>query len=278
MKIALAQIRIAPETGVNLEKALHCMEEAASNGAKVVCFPELQFTPFFPQFPKKDASGYALSISNEFVQMIRKKCKEQGLVTVPNFYLHEGEKTYDASPVIDSDGALLGISKMVHVVRAPYFYEQDYYAPSDTGFQVYDTAAGRLGVVICFDRHYPESIRICALKGAQLIVIPTANTKAEPLETFEWEVRIPAMQNNVFIAMCNRVGKEGAMHFAGESLIVDPNGEVMAKADDTEQILYAELDLKAIDKSREERPYVKLRRPEFCRLDEARGNPTGRDH
>ncbi len=163
--------------------------------------------------------------------------------------------------MIDADGSLLGVSKMVHIVQAPCFYEQDYYTPSDTGFHVYDTAAGKIGVVICFDRHFPESIRSCTLKGAQLIVIPTANVKDEPLEMFEWEVRIPAMQNGVFIAMCNRVGLEGEMHFCGESIVIDPNGDIVAKADDTEQILYADIDFGMIVEVRKNRPFLELRRP-----------------
>ena len=117
-------------------------------------------------------------------------------------------KRYDASLVINADGSLLGVSKMVHIVQAPLFHEQDYYTPLDSGFETYTTQAGIVGVVICFDRHYPESIRTCVLKGAQIIVIPTANIKGEPLELFEWELRVPAMQNEVVIALCNRVGVE----------------------------------------------------------------------
>jgi N-carbamoylputrescine amidase len=156
---------------------------------------------------------------------------------------------------------------MVHIVQMPQFYEQDYYTPSDSGFQVYETSKGRVGVVICFDRHYPESIRSCALKGAQLVVIPTANVKGEPLEFFEWELKVAAVQSGLFIAMCNRVGLEHEMDFCGQSVLVDPNGVVVARADDTEQILYAAVDLGLIPKAREARPYLRLRRPEFCRLD-----------
>jgi N-carbamoylputrescine amidase len=122
-------------------------------------------------------------------------------------------------------------------------------------------------VVICFDRHYPESLRACALQGAQLVVIPTANVKAEPLELFEWELRVPAMQNSLFIAMCNRVGVEGEMDFAGESLVADPDGGLVAKADDREQILLAEIDLARQQHAAAARPYLALRRPDVCSLD-----------
>jgi predicted amidohydrolase len=266
MRIALVQMSMEESMRSNLEKTVAAMTEAAGNGAVVVCFPQIQFSPFFPQFPGGEASRYAVEIDHPMVQAMQQVCKELGVVAVPNLYLEQGGRRYDASPVVDSNGAILGVSKMVHVLQAPFFYEQDYYTPSDSGFQVYDTSAGRIGVVICFDRHYPESIRACALKGAELIVIPTANTKGEPLEFFEWELRVASRQSGVFIAMCNRVGVEGEMHFCGESIVVDPSGSVVAKADDSEQILYAEIDLDLIEKSRAERPYLKLRRPEFCAL------------
>jgi beta-ureidopropionase len=266
MRIALVQMSMDESVQSNLEKTVAGMTEAAGNGAELVCFPEIQFSPFFPQFPRGDASRYAMGIDHAIVGALQQACRELGVVAIPNLYLEEGGKRYDASPVFDSNGAILGVSKMVHILQALLFYEQDYYGPSDAGFEVYDTSVGRIGVVICFDRHYPESVRTCALKGATLMVIPTANTKGEPLEFYEWELRVAAAQSGVFIAMCNRVGVEGEMDFCGESIVVDPSGGVVAKADDTEQILYAEIDFDLIEKSRAARPYLKLRRPEFCAL------------
>ena len=100
-----------------------------------------------------------------------------------------------------------------------------------------------MGIVICFDRHLPESIRTCTMMGAELIIIPTANTEAEPMEMFEWEVRVQAMQNQVFVAMCNRVGLEGDMDFAGQSIVVHPSGDVIVKADNAQQLVTCEIDL-----------------------------------
>ena len=266
MRIAFVQVSMEESLEANLDKSLACMREAASKGAELVCFPEIQFSPFFPQFPGGDASRYAMGIDHPAMRAMQQASRELGLVAIPNLYLDEGGKRYDASPVIEANGTKVGVSKMVHIVQMPFFYEQDYYTPSDSGFQVYHTSRGRVGVVICFDRHYPESIRSCALKGAQLIVIPTANVKGEPLELFEWELRVAAVQSGVFIALCNRVGPEQEMEFCGESLVVDPNGELVAKADDSEQVLYAAVDLDLIAESREARPYLKLRRSEFCTL------------
>lgn len=130
---------------------------------------------------------------------------------------------------------------------------------------MFDTIYGKIGIVVCFDRHYTESIRTEMLMGADLIVIPTVNTKAEPSEMFEWELRVQAFQNSVAIAMCNRVGTEGQMDFSGESIVIDAKGNVVAKAKDEEQILYADIDLSDSVKIRKDRPYTDLRRTEFYR-------------
>jgi predicted amidohydrolase len=99
--------------------------------------------------------------------------------------------------------------------------------------------------------------------GANLILIPTVNTKSEPLEMFEWEIRVQAFQNSVAIAMCNRVGAEGDMVFAGESLLADPNGNIVVKADDKERLIFAELDIQTAEKIRNKKPYTALRRTEW---------------
>ena len=182
---------------------------------------------------------------------------------MPNIYLEENGKAYDASLMINADGEIQGIQKMVHVAQARQFYEQDYYTPSDDGFQIYDTEFGKLGIVVCYDRHYPESIRTEALMGADLVLIPTVNTKAEPSEMFEWELRVQAFQNSVAAAMCNRVGREGEMDFSGESIVVNANGDVVAKADDNEQILYVDIDLTESKRVRAGKSYTNLRRTEF---------------
>lgn len=261
MQLALIQPTLSSDLGSNLTRSLELMEVAAEREANVVSFPELQLSPFFPQFEGRDASEFALTLEDEVIQKLRRKCAELHLIAFPNIYLQEGEALYDATLAIGSDGSILGISKMVHVVQAKFFFEQDYYTPSDTGFQVYDTPVGRIGVVICFDRHFPESFRTCVLKGAQLILVPTVNTKDEPLEMFDWEMRVSAMQNGVFIAMCNRTGIEHEMHFSGGSIVIGPDGEVLARAGEREEILLAEVDLAAIDRARAVRPYLNLRRP-----------------
>jgi len=267
MKIALFQPTVNANVEINLAKALTAIHQAARQGAKLICFPEIQFSPFFPQFPARPAPGYLMPTDHAVMADLQEACRKNHIAAVPNLYLEMDGNSYDASPVIDAGGNLLGISSMVDVVQTDLYYEQDYYTPSSDGFHVYDTAAGRIGVVICFDRHIPESIRTCTLMGAQLIVVPTANIKSEPLDLFEWEMRVQAMHNGVYIAMCNRVGLEHQMDFAGQSLVIDPTGELVAKADDTEQLLFAEIDYASIGLARAQRPYLSLRRPEWYKLD-----------
>ncbi|MGN1090567.1 MAG: carbon-nitrogen hydrolase family protein, partial [Huintestinicola sp.] len=143
------------------------------------------------------------------------------------------------------------------------FYEQDYYTPSEEGFRVFDTKFGRIGIVVCFDRHYPESIRTQALKGADLIIIPTANTKSEPSEMFIWEIKVQAYQSSVNIAMCNRVGVEDKMEFSGESIVVDHNGNTVLLANDSEGLYITDISLLGTAQVRLGKPYTSLRRKEL---------------
>lgn len=265
MRIALAQMKNVWNMQANLKKSIERIREAANNNADLILFPEVQLTEFFPQYEGQDAAKYRLDINSEEVKAFQQVSRECSIISVPNIYLEENGHAYDASPFIGTDGRINGVQKMVHVAQADQFYEQDYYTPADDGFKVFDTIYGRIGIVVCFDRHYPESIRAEALMGADLILIPTVNTKAEPSEMFEWELRVQAFQNSVAIAMCNRVGREGAMEFAGESVVVDANGNVIAKAGEEEQLLYADIDLSDSLKIRRNRPYTNLRRPELYR-------------
>lgn len=263
VKVAAAQMKMSTNMDENLEKSLAFLKEAADAGAQFICFPEVQLSPFFAQYEGGDATGYEVTLDSKYVTAFKDACKENHIIATPNFYINEGGKTYDTNLMINENGELLGISKMVHVAQAHQFYEQDYYTPSEDGFIVYETTIGKVGIVICFDRHYPESIRTCAVKGADLVVIPTANTKSEPMELFGWEVRVPAFQNSTNVVMCNRVGLEDEMDFAGETIFCGPDGSCLKIADDTEQLVLCDVDMQAAAKMRETKPYMALRRNEF---------------
>lgn len=263
MKIALAQMSMSESMEENYDKTIRFMRQAAERQVSLICFPEVQLTPFFAQHEKRDVSAYVTRMDDQYVSGIRRICKELRIYAAPNFYIEENGKRYDMSLLIDDAGRIVGKQKMVHVAQCEYFYEQDYYTPSEEGFQVFDTPLGKIGIVVCFDRHYPESIRTEALRGAELIIIPTANTKAEPSELFQWEIRVQAFQNSVNIAMCNRVGTEDQMEFSGESIALAYNGDVIACADDKERLLITDIDMAGISDVRNQKPYMGHRRPRF---------------
>ena len=261
MKLSLIQMSMSEDSNKNLEKSLVFCKKA--QGSDLVFFPEIQLCPFFPQYEGKDVSKYCLKENAVEITAFCEKAAQYNYYLSPNIYMELNGKRYDTSLWINPEGDIIDYVKMVHVAQAKQFYEQDYYTPSDDGFKVFDTPHGKVGIVICYDRHLPESIRTCALMGAQLIIIPTANTKAEPMELFEWEIRVQAMQNQVFVAMCNRVGTEGEMAFSGESLVAAPDGSLICKADDKEQILNCEIDLNEATKLRKKVPYIATRRKEW---------------
>ena len=263
MKLALAQMKMYSDMESNLTKALQVMREAAARGADLICFPEVQLTPFFPQYEKLAPDIYSIGMESPYVKAVCEACKDLSIYASPNFYIEEDGHYYDMSLLIDDCGEIIGRQKMVHIAQCECFYEQDYYRPSEEGFQVFDTKLGKIGIVVCFDRHYPESIRTEALRGAELILVPTANTTEEPSQLFQWEVKIQAFHNSVNVAMCNRVGVEDKMTFSGESIVADYNGDTLALAGGSEELLIAELDLSAATKTRREKPYTSLRRKEL---------------
>jgi predicted amidohydrolase len=263
LKIALAQMSMLKNKEDNYQKTLALMKEAHEKGADLILFPEIQLSPFFPQYEKKDVGAYVDHLDDAYVTGIKEACKKYALYASPNIYVEENGHRYDMSLLIDDQGKVIGKQKMVHIAQANQFCEQDYYTPSEEGFHVYDTKFGKIGIVICFDRHYPESMRTAALKGADLVLIPTANVKDEPGKMFIWEIKVQAFQNSVFAVMCNRVGVEDQMSFSGESLVVSPDGDTLVLGNDQEELLTFDLDLKKARRVRESKPYTNLRRPEF---------------
>ena len=264
MKIALVQHFVTENIEDNLNKGLAALEEAASNGAELVAYAELAFEPFYPQ---RHTDGNNLEIADtipgNFTEKFSLRAKELGVVVVLNLFERDGEKTYDSSPVIDSDGSILGVTRMMHITDYEHFHEKDYYSPAAELPKVFDTAAGKIGVAICYDRHYPEVMRSLRLKGAELVVIPQAGTVGEwPDGLYEAEVRVASFQNGYFSALVNRVGSEGNLNFAGESFVCAPDGSVIASAPGgVEAMLYADLDFELLDKSHASKYFLKDRRP-----------------
>lgn len=260
--IALAQLSMSRHVSDNIQKTVVAMESAAEKRADLIMFPEVQFCPFFPKHRNFDARQYLMAIDHDAVKKIRRECNRLNLIGAFNIYLAENGRAFDASVLVDKDGEILGVSKMIHITQAPDFYEQDYFSPTTDGFLVRTTAHGRVGVVICFDRHYPESVRNCTLQGADIILVPTVNMHGEPLEMFEWELRVAAFHNSVYIAMCNRVGKEDHVEYCGRSVLIDPRGDVVLRADSQEDVFFANYDLNLVRDVRKNNKYLELYRQE----------------
>jgi predicted amidohydrolase len=268
MKLALVQMCMDEDPELNLARSLGFLDAAAARGADLVVFPESQFSPYFPQFPGQaaQASRYLIGLDAPYMVAMQQRCCLHLVQATANIYLAESGCRYSATVLIGRSGEIISVARKMHITDVPQFHERDYFTPSDQGFPVCETRAGVLGSVICYDRHYPESIRSCALLGAELVLVPTANILAEDRTMFEWEMRVAAFQNTVFIAMCNRVGVEHAMTFAGESLVIGPNGDLLAKGGAGEELLLVELDFDQVAESRRRRPYLALRSSRLATL------------
>jgi N-carbamoylputrescine amidase len=266
MRIALIQQKATADKKENFQRGLVALEEAARNGAELVCYAELAFEPFYPQRPAAaDFRDHAEPVPGPVTEAFSAKAAELGVAVVLNLFERDGEHTYDCSPVIDADGTLLGRTRMVHITDYPCFHEQGYYTPGDTGAPVYSTRAGRIGVAICYDRHYPEYMRALALAGAQVVIVPQAGAVDEwPEGLYEAEMRVAAFQNGYYTALCNRVGEEECLTFAGESFVCDPAGRVVGRAPALQDsILYTDLDLNEVASSHARELFLRDRRPEL---------------
>lgn len=250
------------------------MDAAAEAGASLVVFAELAFERFFPQRPADgDRLRHAETVPGPMTEAFAERARRHGIVTVLNLYERDGADAYDCSPVIDADGRLLGRTRMIHITEYACFHEQGYYTPGDTGAPVYDTRAGRIGVAICYDRHYPEYMRALAIAGADLVVVPQAGAVGEwPEGLYEAELQVAAFQNGYYAALCNRVGEEDCLTFSGESFVCAPDGRVIARAPAmADTILYADVDLASTRASHARRLFLRDRRPDLYSAWIARG-------
>jgi beta-ureidopropionase len=269
MKIALIQQQATPDRESNLRRGIAALEEAAAHGSQLAVFPELAFLRFFPQRRRTEQPPpWTETIPGPTTEEFSRLARKLGIVVVLNLYEQDGDRTYDSSPVLDADGSLLGVTRMIHIIQGPCFHETDFYCPGDLGAPVYSTAAGRLGVAICYDRHYPEYMRALGVRGVEIVVVPQAGAIGEwPPGVFEAEMQVASFQNGYFSALSNRVGTEECLTFAGESFVTDPMGRVIARAPaGQDHILYADLDFSLLKQCAARRHFLPDRRPEIYPL------------
>jgi len=269
MKIALVQQHATEDRELNTQLGIEAVREAADRGAQLVAFPELSFLRFFPQRKRNEQhEPWSETIPGPSTDLFSDLARELGIVLIINLYERDGEQTFDSTPVIDSDGTLRGVARMVHIIDAPCFRETDFYHPGDQGATVFPTSVGRVGIAICYDRHFPEYMRALALKEAQLVVVPQAGAIGEwPSGVFEAEMQVAGFQNGYFTALANRVGEEECLTFGGESFITDPTGRILEQAPaGADAILYADLDLTLLESCPARKHFLRDRRPDIYPL------------
>lgn len=262
--LALIQQSCSKDIEANRERGLEAAHQAAEQGAQVIVFAELAFQPFYPQHPAGDEDVRLLAeeIPGPTTEAFGGVAAEHGVVIIPNLYERDGNRQFDTSPVIGTDGQIMGKTRMTHIPDYACFHEKQYYTPGDTGAPVYDTPFGRIGVAICYDRHYPEYMRALALNDAELVVVPQAGVAGEwPEGLYESELRVAAFQNGYFTALCNRVGEEERLTFAGESFVCNPAGEVIAQCGgEDDRILYCTIDRDEVGSSHAKKLFLPDRR------------------
>jgi predicted amidohydrolase len=273
--LGLVQMSMAARVEDNLEKAERMLGKAADLGAQVVCLPELFATPYFPQYDtvkgrmREDAPCDA--IPGRATEMLSAVARKNGILLVGgSIYERSADKLFNTSTVFDPRGNMLGAYRKTHIPHDEDFFEQSYFDPGDTGFKVFDTANGRVGVMICYDQWFPEAARINALLGAEMVLYPTAIGTAKGIEQAEgdwqeaWEnvMRGHAIANGMVVAACNRVGEEGAMSFWGGSFVIDAFGKTLARGGNKEEIVLATVDLDHGKRVREGWRFFYNRRPE----------------
>jgi len=271
-RIALAQVAVAPERDDNVIKALRMMADAAAAGAQLIIFPEMSIDPFFPQYRAEQRYfDWGVPVPGPLTDRFQEQAAKLGLATVINLFERAAPgRYYDCSPVFDADGNYLGKQRMTHILEGPGYNERYYYWPGNSGYPGFDvgpaiTGPLRIGVAICYDRHFPEGMRALSLGGAELIVVPTATASMEAEYRAVWEVEMQAaaVANGLFVAVANRAGVDDTLTFFGGSFGVDPHGRVLARAPENDvALLLMDLDLDLVEQARRDLPFLRDRRPE----------------
>jgi N-carbamoylputrescine amidase len=242
--------------------------QAAGAGAQVIGFQEVFSSPYFCQVQEPEHYAWAEAVPDgPTVERFRALARELGIVIVlPVYELEQSGFYYNTAAVLDADGTFLGKYRKHHIPQVKGFWEKYYFKPGNLGYPVFETAAGRIGVYICYDRHFPEGWRALGLNGAQLVYNPSATSRG--LSAYLWQLEQPAaaVANEYFVAAINRVGVEeyGDNDFYGTSYFVDPRGQLVGDpaGDKEEELVIRDLDFDLIDTVRQQWAFYRDRRPE----------------
>jgi len=245
--------------------------QAAAQGAQVVCFQELFHGPYFGIVQDAAYYDYAESVPGPTVARFQALAAELGIVMVLPLYEEEQPGVlYNTAAVVDADGRYLGKYRKHHIPHVDRFWEKFYFRPGNLGYPVFDTAVGRIGVYICYDRHFPEGWRALGLAGAEIVFNPNASKPGLSNRLWELEQPTAAAANGYFVAVPNRVGREtgefgdAAVEFYGSSYVVDPQGNFVGGKGSTSspEVLVRDLDMDLIRKVRTDWQFYRDRRPD----------------
>jgi N-carbamoylputrescine amidase len=276
VRAALIQARWAGDKETMTKNAVRSVEQAAAAGAKVVCLQELFNGPYFCQVQDGDWYDFAEPVPDgPTVRQFMDVAREHGIVLiVPLYEVEQPGVFYNTAAVVDADGRYLGKHRKNHIPQVSGFWEKFYFRPGNLGYQVFETAVGRIGVYICYERHFPEGWRALGLAGAKIVFNPSATSRG--LSEYLWRLEQPAaaVANEYFVGTINRVGTEplGTNEFYGQSYFVDPRGQFVGEvaSDVEEAVVVRDLDLGLIDEVRRIWAFYRDRRPEtYSRLCEA---------
>jgi len=280
--VGLVQMSCGPDPDANLDKAAERVRDAARQGAEIVCLPELFRAQYFCQ--REDIALFDLAepIPGPGTERLGAVAREEKVVVVASLFERRAPGLYhNTAAVIEKDGRVAGLYRKMHIPDDPLYYEKFYFTPGDLGFRAFDTSAGSIGTLVCWDQWYPEGARITALQGANVLFYPTAigwhPQEKEEFGTAQYEAwqtiqRAHAIANGVYVAAVNRVGLEHGdvrgnrvagpgLEFWGGSFLADSFGRVVAKAShDREEILIGEIDLNKMEDTRRNWPFLRDRR------------------
>jgi len=264
MRAALVQTTASRDVADNVARTEALLERARAEGAELACLQECFNTWFFAQRIDPGDQALAEPLDGPSVTRMRSAAKRLGMYLVVPFYerVMAGE-LYNSAALVDPRGEVLGVYRKHHLPMSSHFNEKFYFRPGNAGFPVFDTPLGRIGIMICYDRHFPEAARALGLGGAEYVFVPTATTtRGFSRSVWVAELRGHAIANGFWIAGVNRVGTELESTYYGASAFVDPIGQVVAQAGDGEEVLVADLPRERVEEVRRVWPFFRDRRPD----------------
>ena len=268
VRAAVVQTEWSGDKESMIKKNADYARQAAEQGAQVMCFQELFNAPYFCQVQDDEHFHYAEPIPDgETTQQMIGLARETGMThVIPIFEREDHGHYYNTAAVIDADGTYLGKYRKTHIPQVNGFWEKYYFRPGNSGYPIFDTKAGRIGVYICYDRHFPEGWRALGLAGAKLVFNPSATSRGLSMHLWDLEQPASAVANEYFVGAINRVGREpfGDNDYYGSSYFVDPRGEFVGeKASDTEEeLVVRDLDMEMIENVRKTWAFYRDRRPD----------------